>query len=291
MPRKIRFWRTVGDSYGFIFSDWGLLFRHAGAWVVLGTVIAVVAMASFGPEVLNRPRSPALLLSAGRLVTMSVFVVFQSVSYVAFSVAWHRVVLLGEVHSSFLDAVRFKRRELRFFLYLLGLGLLTCAVFFGATLIGLAYAVGIKAIAGQSPTHFFTSALYKLAVPAAILIGILVVLPYVTRFSLGLPAIAVEEPSGVFGRSWERGWRNGWRLVWGPLFCSIPLGIVASLFGLGQSFFVQIGDHDEPWRTVGFIGTGTFYALGSFAHFIALAGAISFLSLSYRQLVAGDGEL
>ncbi|HXE17279.1 MAG TPA: hypothetical protein VN632_08615 [Stellaceae bacterium] len=290
MPRKIRFWRTVGDSYGFVFGDWGRLFRHSAAWVALGAVIAVAAMILFGPEVLNKPQSPALLLSTGRAVTTVALGVFQIASYVAFSVGWHRAVLLGDGHATALDALRFKRREFRFLLYIIAVGL----VWIGVALAGsiIVFALTAAATSGQSILHSFEgkpSGGFAIAV-AALFLGVFVALPFLARLTLGLPAIAVEEPRGVFGRSWHRGWGNGWRLIWGPVFCSLPLNIVAGLFSAGQVFFVLVADYDPPWREFGLVGTIAFYVLGSFAHFIALAGAISFLSLSYRQLSAGEVE-
>lgn len=289
MPRKIRFWRTVGDSYGFVFGDWGRLFRASAAWVVIGCVIFVAILAWFGPEALQRAKQPGLThMTPGQTVAGLSFALLALISYVAFSVAWHRAVLLGDGHETPLRALRFKGREFRFLLYLIVIAFLSVGIVAGVFVVGIVAAAG--AVSGQEVTDMFSGEPrggIAIAI-LAVFVGIIVLAPFLARFSLGLPAIAVEEPRGVFGRSWHRGWRNGWRLIWGPFVCSFPISIVSGLFRAGQSFFGLMAGYEAPWRIFGEVGMLAFYALGSFAHFIALAGAISFLSLSYRQLAVSD---
>jgi hypothetical protein len=285
MPRKIAFWATVSDSYAFVFGDWGRLFRASIAWVAIGCIIFVLVLALFGPEALQRARESGMAhRSYGQTVSQLLFLLLAVVAYIAFSVAWHRAVLLGDAHAAPLRALRFRAREFRFLLYLIVITLLSVGVFAGTFVVGLAFtALAVSGQAALSVFHGVPHGTIAIAI-AAVLVGMIVLLPFLARFSLGLPAIAVEEPHGVFGRSWHRGWHNGWRLIWGPLICSLPLSIASGVLQVGQAFFAVVAALEMPWRVLGEIGMFLFYAGGAFAHFVALAGAITFLSLSYRQL-------
>lgn len=285
MPRKIAFWATVGDSYIFVFADWGRLFRSSIAWVGIGCILFVSILVLFGPEALQRTRESGLThLSLGHGLAQLSFALLAVVAYVAFSVAWHRTVLLGDKVATPLHALRFEGREFRFLLYLIAIGLLSVGLFLGTFVVGLV--VTGLAVSGQEIFSMFHGAPHAgIAIALATLfVGIIVGIPFLARFGLGLPAIAVEEPRGVFGRAWHRGWRNGWRLIWGPFICSFPISVVSGVFRGGQTLFNLLISQGAPYRAFGEVGMFLFYATGTFAHFVALAGAITFLSLSYRQL-------
>lgn len=289
MPRKIAFWRTVVDSFEFVFGNFDRFIRLAGPWVAIAAILFATLIAIFGIQALESARfgqAHAAPLTVSRSVSTIVLGIYMLAAYVAFSVAWHRAVLLGEAGSTF-GALRFRRREWRFLGYWVVVGLLALAIGLGMVIVLVLVGVVIFLIAtggAFSTPHDGTKSL--LLIPFAItMVGFIVILPFLARFSLGLPAIAVEEPDGVLRRSWHRGWRNGWRLIWGPLLCAIPLSIAVEMFQgaqLATAFF--LGSSAGLLYALGFILSILFYAFATAAHFVALAGAITFLSLSYRQL-------
>lgn len=284
---KIAFWQTVGDAFGFVFSDWGRFFRLATLWIVVGTILFACLATLFGLEAVQKPAPGAHEpLTAGRAVTSLVFLVYAIIAYVAFAVAWHRAVLLGEAAGAPLRAARFQWREMRFLMYSIVIALLAIGVFVVAALIvgGLV----VLMIAGGKLFSDFESGPAIGAAVAAVLVAAIAILPFLARFSLGLPAIAVEEPEGVFGRSWHRGWRNGWRLIWGPFVCSLPLAIVSGIFQGAQLLSILLAGAGDAWRAVGLVLLLIFYLLGTTAHFFAIALAVSFLSLAYRQLTRNE---
>jgi hypothetical protein len=286
MPRKIRFWRTFGDSFAFVFADWGRFFRLSGAWIAVGTLLYVLVLALLGLGAFgSAPRGH--LPSGDQLTALLIFVVFAVIAYIAFAVAWHRAVLLDETREP-LRALRFRGRELRFLGYSIAIVLLWLVVFTVAISIiafgAIFAAAGTLAIGTVSKT---AGPVYAVVV-LAIVVGIVAALPFFARLTLGLPAIAVGESPGVLGRAWHRGWRNGWRLFWGPFLCSLPLSIVSGIFSAGQRLMEYVAGFGDAWRVIGMASMIVLYVLASITHFLAVATAIAFLSLSYRQL-SGDG--
>ena len=289
MPTKIVFWQTVADSFNFVFSNWRRFYRRAAIWVGLGVVVCIFVLLVFGATALEQSQPVRLTaVDTGHAVAALLFIALAVVAYVAFSVSWHRAVLLGETAGEPLSALRFRWRETRFLLYLIVVGLLWIGTLLGLTLVaslivGILY-VGRQFLGGIDPG----GGAVAIALLALFVI-VIVMSPFLARFSLGLPAIAVEEPKGVFGRSWHRGWHNGWRLVWGPLICALPLSIVTGIADGAERILAKYSpDFAGAWHGVGYLAIVIFYAIGATAHFLALATAITFLSLSYRQLTRGE---
>lgn len=296
MPTKIVFWQTVADSFNFVFSDWSRFYRLAAVWIGLGMLVCVVVLLAFGASPFEQtPPAQVMNLDRGRVVAALLFFVLAVVTYVAFSVAWHRTVLLRETVAAPLGVLRFEGREVRFLLYLIVVGLLWIGVFLGLALVA-GLAVGGLYL-GQKVWGSFEPGGGAVAIALFVLfLFVIVMAPFLARFSLGLPAIAVEEPAGVFGRSWHRGWHNGWRLVWGPLICALPLSIVTGITNTAERVLaIYAPDFGGVWHGVGYLAIVIFYGIGATAHFLALATAVTFLSLSYRQLTrretsAGNGD-
>jgi hypothetical protein len=287
MVKKIAFWRTVGDSFNFVFGDWHRFFRLGAVWIGLSCLLFVVILVLFGPDALKPATATGKVQSfnLGNSVAALPFLVLAIVSYIAFSVAWHRAVLLGETTSEPLRALRFRWREWRFLLYLIVVTALSMGVFLAA-LLGTG-GIAILVVAGGHALSDIGGWALAVAIIAMVVVFI-AIMPFLARFSLGLPAIAVEEPEGVFGRSWHRARHNGWRLIWGPFVCSIPFSIVSGIFSgiqQGMYFVINLG---EPWHAIALLVMLVFYGLATVTHFLALAGAITFLSLSYRQLVGDE---
>jgi hypothetical protein len=285
MPRKIAFWDTLGDSFNFVFGHWGRFVHLAGGWILFAIVLFLAVLVAFGPEAVQQTQlNDAATLSAGHAVGALLLLILAIVSYTAFAVSWHRAVLLDDTQ----EPLRFRWREARFLMYMIVITLLSFGVLLGAVAV-TGVAIGLLAAGATLFRDFHSVGGGAVALGVlAMLVAMIVLAPFLARFSLGLPAIAVEEPEGVFGRSWHRGWRNGWRLIWGPFICSLPLSIASGIFGLGQAGAFLLLDYSDAWRVVGLLGMVVCYALSTGAHFLAVAGAVTFLSLSYRQLTRDE---
>ena len=288
---KFPFWRTFGDSFVFVFHDFKRFLRMSAAWVGLYAVLFIVMVAIFGIAAVE-PRKPMnnpsdFHFDPAQIVPQLIYALVGLVSNIVFAVAWHRTVLLNE-QRNFLHAFRLRWREWRFFFYSLLIGLLAMFVFSIAGGVFLLLGVGMLP---SFPADKFPFNPWAFAIMAGFLFVFLwVMAPFMARFSLGLPAIAVEEPRGVFGRSWRRGRHNGWRLFWGPLLVSIPIGIVAGVMSGVQTAVSFLTLLSGGWRIVGLILEWIFFTLSYGAHFLSFAVTISFLSLAYKFLTQNEAK-
>ena len=281
MPSKIPFWRTFGDAFGFVFTDFPRFLRLSAGWIALSTIafilaIVILGVASVQPE---RPIGGPMHIDWDRTAAQIVLGLIKYLSDVAFAVAWHRIVLLGEARGVF--GLRFRWRELRFLLYSWLVAAIIIAILMAAFL--LAFAIGFAALSGGGGGVFGTPWIAAIVFPVSFIV-LIACLPLIGRLSLGLPAIAIEEPQGVLRRAWHRGWRNGWRLVRGPILCSIPLAIASGLFSAMQGAMSLLVALDGGWRIGGLIGETIFWGMSVGVHFLAVATGVTFLSLSYRHL-------
>jgi hypothetical protein len=282
MVKKIAFWRTVGDSFNFVFEDLGRFFRLCGAWIAIIFVVFVAVLALVGPKALQTATAGAHAhYSVAWGLATFVLLVAVSVSNIAFAVAWHRSVLLGERVEP-RQALRFGWREVRFFLYSLAVVLIyiaaTAANIAVGILVGIVVASGGKLAGGHLGGWAIAIAVLWVIVVACI------AAPFLARLSLGLPAVAVEEPPGVLRRSWHRGWGNGWRLIWGPLICYTPLLMASGFLSTLQTLSAFLIGLVWWASAIGIMLDLGFYVLVVTANFLAIALSVSFLSLSFRQL-------
>ncbi|HVA14093.1 MAG TPA: hypothetical protein VNF99_12640 [Stellaceae bacterium] len=100
---KILFWRTIYRSYAFVFTDLGRFVRICGAWAVVNTffAVAVLVSAHWG-------------LKAPGFLALIAWGIVRIAGTTAFAVAWHRLILIGEV-PELRHTIRFGLREFRFF--------------------------------------------------------------------------------------------------------------------------------------------------------------------------------
>ena len=287
---KFPFWRTFGDAFVFVFQDFRRFLRMSAAWVALYAILFVVMVALFGVASVEptKPMKPDdLHIDPAHIVPGLVYAVVGIVSNVIFAVAWHRTVLLNE-QRNFLHAFRLHWREWRFFFYSLLVGLI--ALFATGIVGGISLLFGIAVLPGF-PVDQFPFNPWAFAIMAGLMwLFLWFLVPFISRFSLGLPAIAVEEPRGVFGRSWRRGRHNGWRLFWGPIFVAIPIGIVVTVFGAIQTGFAFLTLLSTEWRIVGLVLEWIFFTLAYGAHFLSFAVSITFLSLAYKFLTQNEAK-
>jgi len=222
---KIRIWRMVAESYGFLLAHPGALFRVG--WLPLLLLYGInLAFGGFNPW----PQSQELSALLPLLGLLTVNVLAQSLVAAAVLVAWHRVVLLGEaavpgffaLHAGFREAKYLGSWLLLSLLFMLVLVLVSLAIValgFGAMLganavLGASGSVGSAAL-GQ-PTQF-------IALQVLSLIGALLIATYATtRLSLILPALATDRQRS-FGNAWQLSAGSGWRLVAASLLVMLPM--------------------------------------------------------------------
>ena len=280
---KIRFWATVGAAYGFAFAHLGQLLRAAGVWiagcVVLEMALLLVSQRD-GGEIMLRASDPiaTILLTAALSL-------FGYAATIAFAVAWHRLVLTEE-RRDWLAALRFKGREWRFMFYGWAYGSVLAVVAWIVIVAILRVAVAMLP-EGSSPSRtYLVIAVYAVAASVALFA---VVVPF-SRLALGFPAIALEEPSGVWRRSWRRGKGNSVRLAFGIALSGAPMVATTVLAIVGQRWLLV----NERLGDVGFAGHAGEFALAVIYYLVRFgtyAVAVSFLSLCYRQLVPRETNL
>lgn len=264
--RKIAFWRTVGASYGFLFTELPRFFILIGGWVVaLGVAIAVTVALAFAARLLG------MVVGA-----IAIFCVMFG-SIFGFSVAWHRAILVGEP-PRFMP--RFRGREWRF----LGYSLLVALIYFGAMIGGglLFLGLGFGLAAASGPLGIAAAVLY--------LVGVVVLWFYFVRLSLVLPAVAVDEETDLLGRAWRRGKGNGTRLLAGTFTCALPVWIVETVFQLmvepGFGRMERLGSAAATHPSLGvMLIAGPIFVL---LYFVQVALTVGFLSFAYRQLTEGE---
>jgi hypothetical protein len=262
--KKIAFWDTVADAYGFLLANLGGFFKLCGAWIVAIAAVTTAAAVLLAP-VANEAAIAVATIAALALSLAGV---------TAFAVAWHRTILKAEAPAI---VPRFKRREWRFLGYSVLVSLILFAAAMGAGLAAGIVAGAVAAAAGKAGA----------VVGAAAFVLVIVAGAYGARLALALPAVAVDEPGNPLGPAWERGKGNGTRLLFGTLVCLVPIVIVQAVLQwlLGTPAWQrEIEAHASalPASATGGIVLGVLYVALSFAQ---VAVTVGFLSFSYRQIM------
>jgi hypothetical protein len=252
--RKIAFWRTVAAGYLFVFGQLGRFIRIAGPWIVAFIVLFAVAI----PVTIVVPtRATSVALGATALLLMMA-------SYVAFSVAWHRAILLGE-QRPFGENFRFGRREWRF----LGFGIVcVLLILVPAALIVAASAV-FGVIAGSLGVENGKAA-------GVVILSLVVLVVYATsaRLMLAFPAVAVDEGPPYLARAWARTRGNALRLFFGMVICALPLSLLTSLLDAAAG---KLAAENAAFALAA-------QAVLLIANFLGVAVYVGFLSFAYDQL-------
>lgn len=178
----------MGGSPGLLFSNIVVALRIAWPWVLLAFLVSLFAPAEpqhFELDTVTTPQ--ALLFIIGFVVMAAIY----AIAFASVAVAWHRHGLLGEMPKPF--PIRFARRELRF----LGQGILVGLVMFLIGLpVGLAFGI-LTAILSHSGG-------FGVAVLAiAGLVGYFTIISVAMRYSLILPATAIDQDFGLGGAFWR----------------------------------------------------------------------------------------
>lgn len=194
--------RLLSDAASLVFGHLETVFKVCGAWFLIQFLISILiltATAGVPADAETLPPAAGLLLMTSTLVAL--------ISSASISVAWHRFGLLGErVGNIYL---RFGKIEVQFIWRMLLIGLFGFAV--SLPLVFVAF----------MPSESASG----LAIIALVLGFALVIMPFLMRLNLVLPATAIERPIG-FGEALRIGKGLGWRMLVAIVVLSLPFVLV-----------------------------------------------------------------
>ncbi len=238
---KLPVWQTVGQSYAFTFRNLGLLIRVAWLWfAAFAATVWLLDTLSLGGAV-------------GAILSSLVF----TVAACAVAVAWHRAVLVGARPATEIS-ISFGHREMAYFLITLAITIVCY--------------VGILAVAA-TVVQFFGPGLPALTALVAIVVVLLLA---VSRVSLKISAVTVDDATMTFARSWALTGGATWRLTVGFLASAVPLSLLM--------LPVRIQDLTVGALQTSGLGVALDIASGALS-FVAIAVGASFLSFAYLRLV------
>ena len=190
-------------------------------------------------------------------------------------VAWHRLVMRDYALAA-TAAAGPARREIAYFLRVLGLSVLFLIVFLVAFMVAEIVLIGIHWAAtgtGQPAGTADPSSAHVLLGFMAVLIGLFPAFYVTLRLSLALPATAVDRDSH-FGRSWRASRGNGWRMVMVTVLAMLPVeAINAGIAFAGKPL------RDTPWHL-------PVLAAGSVTMLVLMAVLGTALSICYAALAS-----
>ncbi len=194
--------RLLSDAASLVFGHLETVFKVCGAWFLIQFLISILiltATAGVPADAETLPPAAGLLLMTSTLVAL--------ISSASISVAWHRFGLLGERGGNIY--LRFGRVEVQFIWRMLLIGLFGFAV--SLPLVFVAF----------MPSESASG----LAIIALVLGFALVIMPFLMRLNLVLPATAIERPIG-FGEALRIGKGLGWRMLVAVVVLSLPFVLV-----------------------------------------------------------------
>ncbi len=265
---KLPFGATIAEAFTLPFHHAGDIVRLTWGWALLLAVatggiyrllddaqlLAMQKGDTFGPAGLN-----LLSLLVGLVVGASV------------AVGWHRLLLAGEGVS----AGAYLRFDDTVWRYIAAAGTMMLVTLpFLATVYAMAnfkvdalHASGPPQLTGDDPARMTFLAL-------ALLVSFPVAMILTTRWSLVLPARAMEATGFGLADSWAATRGNFWRLLAGTFVCYLPaLAAVVLIGGV-------IGTEPGAWRFI------VANMLSAIAGLVTTVFPLGFLTLAYKHLVS-----
>ncbi|QDG75178.1 hypothetical protein [Labrenzia sp. PHM005] len=200
--------RLLGDSVALVFGNLETVFKVCGAWFVVQMIVfgAVAALGLQGTAAFVFGLIPILIVSLAASASIAV--------------AWHRFGLLSEYPGSI--HLKLGPLEARFILksLMLTLMMLACGLVLGIfhALTGSASVTGVLAI-----------------------IFLIVGLPVFLRFSLILPATAVDHDIGL-GDAYQMSAGLGWRMFCAIFLLSLPFALI----GEALAYLLELSEGGLP---------------------------------------------
>lgn len=260
---KVSIWATVRESYGFVWYGRRRFASLATPAIVvlaiLSTLVTWLAASTVPGGAENRMAGPAGILLV-ITVPASIFL------WVVFSVAWHRAFLKPNESVTVSGALKWGRRQSRFLLLTIAVGLLIVLIMAGGALVALA----ASSLSGVDQTGFAQNNFLPLY-----LAGLACALVMSGRLALLFPATTVDHRM-TFGESWETTRGNGWRIAIIVFLVALPIWVAARLLSVPIMFFGQTNSLTAMLlaglvdQTLGFIG---------------VAVGVSALSIAYRVIM------
>ena len=204
--------RTTFDALEYCWRERWLIVRYAGAPFLLALLVSFAEQA-FSAAKGTRALSPMFLVTIGA----------QLLIFLPLSVTWYRIVVLGESEARNRGVFTFGRREWRFLLWQVLLGVVV-GLFGGgaAVVIALVY-YGLTALGYETAGTVSATILALLAVPSVALL--------MTRLSLVLVLAALDQPV-EFKTSWRMTAGLAWRLFAALLLVTLAGTVFGLLFRL-----------------------------------------------------------
>ena len=282
---KLPVWPTVRDAFATIPAHWLSVVRIFWAWTVVWGILITLWFLTFPLRAFLRlevpPSSefvtpgPAFFLTLVALAVALFVVGFLALASTA--VAWHRLILLGEVPPVLYlglggPVLRYLGR-----LLLIGLSALPILLLCVVLLWPLVHHLAPMPTSFSPPSfrQIVTHSVLTLVVPlpAAVVLA---------QLSISLPAVAIGRPM-TLSEAWESTAGTTLRLLGGAVLIYLP----SYAFGLA----IQRAAWSLRWLPGdSLVITATLFFLANvLVGFVVAVAAIGFLSLSYRVLV-GTGE-
>ncbi len=224
-----------------------------------------LSLALPGIAVLAILRTLTNLFGTGGLVNPAASIA----AWVLFAVAWHRSYLVPNEVTTVRAALRWGRRQTRFFLLAVGVGVLVVIV----------PTVPINIIGTSLFVSLFGEAWQMLLL--AIYLSMLLIY---ARLSLLFPSIAVDHRMS-FSECWRFTRGNSWRLALIIFLIAAPIWVVTFLIRVTIPAIFDLLELSES-LTAHFAGA----LLDEALWFIGIAVAVSALSISYRELLVAPSD-
>ena len=242
---KLPVFKTVGRAYRAAFGNLGTFIRISWLWLLLIIVVGLVFNALTPARLI--PSDPAayarfdatdwMLVSVIGLVNKLAFLPMLS----SIAVNWHRLLLRGEQPGP----TAFMRLDAPVWAY-----------------VALAAMIAVAQVLFSLPQSFATINILGTRTPTAaaslLLIAtnlvFLAALMFMARYSVALPAKALEVPGIGFSEAFAATRRNTWRLSLGFTLCFLPLivfGVLAVTVWPGQAAVLGTGQIAIAFRVVG----------------------------------------
>ena len=265
---KLSIWSTVRESYAFVWHGRRRFASLAAPAVVvlaiLSTLVTWLAVSTAPGDAQTRMAGPAGILFV-LTVPVAIFL------WVVFSVAWHREILIAGESVTVGAALGWSRRQSRFLLLSIAVGLLIGLVMVGG---------GLAAFAASSLFGVTQGGLANTLFLPLYLVGLISALVVSGRLALLFPAAAVDHQM-TFGQCWAATRGNGWRIAVIVFLVAVPVWGAASLLSAPIGYFGQTNS-----LTALLLAGLVDQALG----FVGVAVGVSALSIAYRAIMGAQGR-